>query len=75
MQRSVWWYLQVVADQEAGVEGVVAIPVEDNQDAVIQATVDNINWQMDLDRKTTALKSLQGHMWREAYKTNKVKGE
>ncbi|XP_024894135.1 enolase-phosphatase E1 [Temnothorax curvispinosus] len=29
---------------------------------------------MDNDRKTGALKQLQGHMWREAYKTGTVKG-
>ncbi|XP_063994248.1 enolase-phosphatase E1 isoform X2 [Diachasmimorpha longicaudata] len=29
---------------------------------------------MDNDRKTTALKQLQGHMWREAYKSGDVKG-
>ncbi len=29
---------------------------------------------MDNDRKITSLKKLQGHMWREAYKTGKVKG-
>ena len=65
----------MAVDQEASVEGVVSIPEDDNQEVVIQAVVDNVKWQMDLDRKTTALKALQGHMWREAYKTNKVKGE
>lgn len=30
---------------------------------------------MDNDRKTGALKQLQGHMWSEAYKTGTVKGQ
>uniref|UniRef100_A0A8C2TEC6 Enolase-phosphatase 1 n=1 Tax=Coturnix japonica TaxID=93934 RepID=A0A8C2TEC6_COTJA len=42
---------------------------------VIRAVVDNVHWQMALDRKTTALKQLQGHMWRAAYATGLVKGE
>lgn len=32
-------------------------------------------WQMALDRKTTALKQLQGHMWRAAFAAGRVKAE
>lgn len=35
----------------------------------------NILWQMDGDRKTGALKQLQGHMWREAYNSGAVKAQ
>lgn len=42
---------------------------------MIQAVVDNVLWQMALDRKSTALKQLQGHIWRAAYTTGQVKGE
>ena len=58
-------------------EGAVAIPdaTEDNRDAVIEAVIANVIAQMDGDRKTKGLKALQGHMWREAYKTGKVQGE
>lgn len=35
----------------------------------------NILWQMDNDRKTGALKQLQGHIWQEAYKTTAIKGQ
>uniref|UniRef100_A0A452UCB3 Enolase-phosphatase E1 n=1 Tax=Ursus maritimus TaxID=29073 RepID=A0A452UCB3_URSMA len=31
---------------------------------MIQAMVDNVCWQMSLDRKTRARKQLQGHLWR-----------
>lgn len=41
----------------------------------IQNVVDNVLWQMSLDRKTTALKQLQGHMWRTAYVTGQLQGE
>lgn len=30
---------------------------------------------MDNDRKTGALKQLQGHIWQEAYKTTAIKGQ
>ena len=53
----------------------MSIPEEGEQADVIKALVSSVKWQMDLDKKTTALKSLQGHMWREAYKTKKVQGE
>ncbi|XP_064602924.1 enolase-phosphatase E1-like [Liolophura sinensis] len=63
-------------DVADGVEGAVAIPgAESPQDAVVKAVVDSVGWQMNQDRKSTALKQLQGHIWREAYKQGKVKGE
>ncbi|XP_040093131.1 enolase-phosphatase E1 isoform X2 [Oryx dammah] len=42
---------------------------------MIQAVVDNVYWQMSLDRKTTALKQLQGHMWRAAFQAGHMKAE
>ncbi|XP_052767688.1 enolase-phosphatase E1-like [Mya arenaria] len=63
-------------DKEGGAD-VVEIPdsTDDNEDAVVKAVVKNVIAQMDADRKSTELKQLQGHMWREAYKTKKVEGE
>lgn len=62
-------------DKADGVEGVVEIPKEGSKDDIIKAVVDNVKWQMDEDRKTTALKQLQGHIWREGYKTGQIKAE
>ena len=56
-------------------EGVVEIPKEGSQDDIIKAVVENVKWQMEEDRKTTALKQLQGHIWREGYKTGNIKAE
>uniref|UniRef100_A0A8D0HDG1 Enolase-phosphatase E1 n=2 Tax=Sphenodon punctatus TaxID=8508 RepID=A0A8D0HDG1_SPHPU len=69
---------QALAD--SNLEGAVPIPLEtgtreEELERVIQAVVDNVYWQMSLDRKTTALKQLQGHMWRAAYATGQVTGE
>lgn len=55
--------------------GVVEIPKEGSEGDIVTAVVKNIKWQMDGDRKTTALKQLQGHIWREGYKTGKIKAE
>lgn len=37
--------------------------------------IDNINTQIQQDRKTQALKQLQGHMWRHGYEKGELKGE
>lgn len=55
-------------------DGVVLIP-EDNGDNAVEAVANNVLWQMDLDRKTKALKQLQGHIMREGYKNGKLKGQ
>jgi enolase-phosphatase E1 len=34
-----------------------------------------VHWLMDRDRKSTGLKSLQGRIWEEGYRTGKLKGE
>ncbi|KAM4810317.1 enolase-phosphatase E1 isoform 2-T2 [Rhinophrynus dorsalis] len=72
--------LRKQAETDSHLDGFVPIPcnISDNKadlGLVIQAVVDNVHWQMSLDRKTTALKQLQGHMWRAAYVTGQVKGE
>lgn len=49
--------------------------VHTDEEKAIREVVDNVLWQMAADRKTTALKQLQGHMWRAAYAAGKIKGE
>ncbi|KAK7872006.1 hypothetical protein R5R35_004521 [Gryllus longicercus] len=69
---------QAESDKENGVEGLVPIPAgnndDDDDDEICQAVLNNILWQMDLDRKTKALKQLQGHVMREGYLNGKLKG-
>ncbi|KAM9330543.1 enolase-phosphatase E1 [Gastrophryne carolinensis] len=68
--------LRLQAEQDHGANGFVPIPSSEAEvQETIQGVVDNVRWQMSLDRKTTALKQLQGHMWRSAYATGQVKGE
>ena len=43
------------------------VPADAAGNALVEAAVANIHWQMDADRKTTALKSLQGKIWKDGY--------
>ncbi|XP_077157171.1 enolase-phosphatase E1 [Paroedura picta] len=72
--------LRKQADEDSHMDGVVPIPLETRDgeeeiERVIQAVIDNVHWQMSLDRKTTALKQLQGHIWRAGYASGSLKGE
>jgi len=40
-----------------------------------QGAVDYVYWLMDHDRKSTALKSLQGKVWQEGYRSGELRGE
>jgi methionine salvage enolase-phosphatase E1 len=69
--------LQASSDIAAGVKDITVIPEEDaaGKEAVMAAVVDNVIQQMDVDRKTTSLKQLQGHMWRAAYQNGEIHGQ
>lgn len=60
---------QAKRDAEEGVDGVEVFEPED-----IDAAIANVLWQMDSDRKTTALKSLQGKIWRAGYDDGTLRG-
>lgn len=68
------------AEDDSHLDGAVPIPAAsgngtDDLQQTIQAVVDNVCWQMSLDRKTTALKQLQGHMWKAAFTAGRMKAE
>lgn len=48
------------------------IPITDGE-GEIQSIVENVNWQMDNDRKTFALKKLQGFIWKDGYHSGQLK--
>lgn len=64
---------QADEDKKAEVEGVVTIPAGDSED-IIPDVVKNVEWQMSQDRKTGALKTLQGLVWAKGYKDGTIKG-
>ncbi|KAG3283687.1 hypothetical protein H1C71_034288, partial [Ictidomys tridecemlineatus] len=75
-------YLQTHWEEEeyAHLDGAIPIPAAsgngvDELQQIIQAVLENVCWQMSLDLKTTALKQLQGHMWRAASTAGHMKAE
>lgn len=63
-------------DKKNGLDDAKEIAAsESSKEEIIDTAVENVLWQMELDRKTTALKQLQGHMWRDAYEQGLVKGQ
>ncbi|KAJ8747568.1 hypothetical protein K2173_014352 [Erythroxylum novogranatense] len=59
---------QVEDDLVKGVEGAVPIPGDDaGKEEVIAALVANVEAMIRADRKITALKQLQGHIWRTGF--------
>eukprot|EP01026_Neomeris_dumetosa_P057057 TRINITY_DN5241_c0_g1_i10.p2 TRINITY_DN5241_c0_g1~~TRINITY_DN5241_c0_g1_i10.p2 ORF type:complete len:300 (-),score=40.74 TRINITY_DN5241_c0_g1_i10:221-1120(-) len=65
---------QARGDDEEGLD-VIMIPVEGVKDDIIDACVANVYKQMESDRKTTALKQLQGHIWRAGYQQGELKAD
>jgi enolase-phosphatase E1 len=43
-------------------------------DYAIPRTLEYVNWLMDRDRKSTALKSLQGKIWKAGFESGELKG-
>lgn len=66
---------QVQEDLEAGIAGAVPIPSDDEgKEEVIAALVANVEAMIKADRKITALKQLQGHIWRTGFDNNELEG-
>ena len=65
---------QAREDLESGLEGTPQIPKDADTVTIRGATLANIRWQMDEDRKTTGLKSLQGKIWRDGYGSGELQG-
>lgn len=47
---------------------------DDDPAAVLDSAVAYVHWLMDRDRKSTALKSLQGRIWEEGYRMGHLQG-
>ncbi|XVF04237.1 hypothetical protein REPUB_Repub05bG0065100 [Reevesia pubescens] len=66
---------QVEDDLKQGVIGAVPIPSQDaGKEEVIAALVANVEAMIKADRKITALKQLQGHIWRTGFENNELEG-
>ena len=42
---------------------------------VLNGVVEGVKWLMAADRKVTALKELQGHIWRHGYQNGDLHGQ
>lgn len=58
----------------AGGKGVATAAATTPAGEAFQAILDNVVWQMEANRKTGALKQLQGHIWRAGYLSGALKG-
>jgi enolase-phosphatase E1 len=61
-----------IADAQAGLTPPVR--QRDSPQADLESTVAYIQWLMDRDRKSTALKSLQGKIWEQGYESGQLRG-
>ncbi|KAM7280910.1 hypothetical protein ACFE04_008044 [Oxalis oulophora] len=64
---------QVEEDLKQGVDGAVPVP-EEGKEEVIAALVANVNAMIKADRKITALKQLQGHIWKTGFENDELEG-
>uniref|UniRef100_A0A336MM64 CSON002101 protein n=1 Tax=Culicoides sonorensis TaxID=179676 RepID=A0A336MM64_CULSO len=67
---------QAIEDVKSEVDGAVAIADETAQETEqIETVVKNVQWQMSLDRKTAALKTLEGLVYPKGYTDGKLKAQ
>lgn len=66
---------QVEDDLKQGLVGATPIPPEDaGKEEVISSLTANVEAMIRADRKITALKQLQGHIWRTGFQSNELEG-
>ena len=53
----------------------IAAPGTDEMVALLNAVCVNVEWQMSAGRKSSALKALQGHVWRAGYESGALIGQ
>ncbi|XP_028807472.1 probable bifunctional methylthioribulose-1-phosphate dehydratase/enolase-phosphatase E1 1 [Neltuma alba] len=64
---------QVQNDLEQGIAGAVPVPPDDaGKEEVIASLAANVEAMIKADRKITALKELQGHIWRTGFESKEL---
>uniref|UniRef100_A0A8D8LPY7 Enolase-phosphatase E1 n=1 Tax=Cacopsylla melanoneura TaxID=428564 RepID=A0A8D8LPY7_9HEMI len=56
------------------IPGVVPVKETESEKTLKQNIISNVLWQMSQDRKTKALKTLQGHIWLDGYNDGQLVG-
>jgi len=75
LQQDIEELRKLAAEDKKTCEDIVLIPTKGSKKDIQDAIIKNVNAQMDKDRKTPALKQLQGHMWKSGYEGKELKGE
>jgi enolase-phosphatase E1 len=75
VRRHVHEYLTQVDLTDLQREHARDVRVGNNPPAWSPDPVSYVLWLMDQDRKSTALKAIQGKIWREGYKNGQLRGE
>lgn len=63
------------SDAAAGVDGLVRIERLADGSIDLSTVAANVRWQVSIDRKSTALKQLQGRMWSGGYESGQLKAQ
>lgn len=67
---------QIVSDLcELSVKDGHAIEQSDDKETFVDSIVENVHRQIDADRKTKELKSLQGKIWKVAFESGAIEGK
>lgn len=66
--------VQYASDVAAGLHPPAVAPDAAGPQQVARSMLANLRWQMDNDRKATALKSIQGRMWKRGYESGELRG-
>ncbi|PKY46292.1 enolase-phosphatase-like protein E1 [Rhizophagus irregularis] len=72
---------QAMKDANNNLSDVILVPEvqqqgkKTNEEEIKKAIIQNIQWQMKINRKIGALKSFQGFMWESGYESGELKGE
>ena len=54
---------------------ITDLSLKEDKEVVINAVFKYVSWLIEMDKKVTPLKQLQGYIWKSAYETGKIKGE
>lgn len=65
------------SEHQNGNSAIPLIPNRDQagDDELKQAIIRNVDYQMSIDRKSSSLKSLQGHIWHSGYENGELIGQ
>ena len=64
---------QSLKDRESKVEGAPLVDPESTKEELVQMLTEYVQWNITKDRKISALKQVQGHIWNQGYEAGDLK--